>query len=262
MDSLILRKQQVLHQARNLCELVQQDLATRRFGSDDVRMRTYNNLIAEAAQRFPEDPVLNGRMVIMPDAVLQAYGTFLPITAMPFELPSQRLKEHLTCLINRLELVLEEPGATTSIIVNPIFRTRNIAQEPDLCFVLMPFNSAFDRLYREEIKPTVEAAGFKCLRADDLFSPTPVLEDIWVHIYKSRVIIADVTGRNPNVFYEMGIAHTAGRPVVIITQERAAIPFDIAQFRYFVYSDDAQGWSTLCTNIASALRSVIPTTSS
>ncbi len=143
------------------------------------------------------------------------------------------------------------------MIVRPIFRARDIKAENDLCFILMPFSPSFDRLYKEKIKPTVEACGFRCLRADDFFTPTPILEDIWIHIFKSRIIVADVTGRNPNVFYEMGIAHTLGKPVIIITQDKSDIPFDIAQFRYFVYSDDSSGWDTLCNNISSAIHTII-----
>lgn len=143
------------------------------------------------------------------------------------------------------------------ILVNPIFRAREIETEQTLCFILMPFKAPFDRLYREKIKPSVEACGYMCLRADDLFSPTPILEDVWIHICKSKVIIADATGRNPNVFYEMGIAHTVGKPIIIITQDKADIPFDVAQFRYFVYSDDSHGWNTLCSNITSALKTII-----
>lgn len=149
--------------------------------------------------------------------------------------------------------VTAEPREMT---VAPIFRARDMKPEQNLCFVLMPFKASFDRLYREKIKPTVEACGLKCIRADDLFSPSPILEDIWVHICKSKIIIADVTGRNPNVFYEMGIAHTVGKPVIIITQDRTDIPFDVSQFRYFLYSDDANGWELLCKNITSAIGSI------
>jgi hypothetical protein len=141
--------------------------------------------------------------------------------------------------------------------VAPVFRARDIEAEQNLCFILMPFTAPFDRLYKEKIKPTVEACGFKCLRADDLFSPSPILEDIWIHICKSAVIIADVTGRNPNVFYEMGIAHTVGKPIIIITQDKADVPFDVAQFRYFLYSDDTSGWDKLCSSITLALKSTI-----
>ena len=148
------------------------------------------------------------------------------------------------------------PRGSGLMTVVPIFRARDIMLQEDLCFVLMPFKPSFDRLYKEKIKPAVEACGFKCLRADDLFSPTPILEDVWIHICKSKVMIADTTGRNPNVFYEIGIAHTVGKPVILITQDRADIPFDIAQFRHFVYSDDSHGWDTLCTNLILALKSM------
>jgi len=157
----------------------------------------------------------------------------------------------------RKEEIREMSTEPKLMTVAPIFRARDMKPEQNLCFVLMPFKPSFDRLYKEKIKPTVETCGFRCLRADDLFSPTPILEEIWIHICKSRVIIADATGRNPNVFYEMGIAHTVGRPVIIITQDKADIPFDVAQFRYFVYSDDYHGWDRLCSNITSALKSIM-----
>lgn len=148
------------------------------------------------------------------------------------------------------------PAAPGQMTVAPLFKARDVKTEENLCFVLMPFGPAFDRLYRERIKPAVEYCGFHPLRADDLFSPTPILEDIWTYICASRVILADVTDRNPNVFYEIGIAHTVGKPVVVITQNQADVPFDIAHVRYFLYSDDKEGWCTLSGRIASALRSI------
>lgn len=122
----------------------------------------------------------------------------------------------------------EMPVQTKELVVFPVFRARGIKQEENLCFVLMPFKPPFDQLYREQIKPGIEASGLKCVRADDIFSPTPILEDIWTYILKSKVVIADVTGKNPNVFYEIGIAHTVGRPVIIITKDKGDVPFDIA----------------------------------
>ena len=150
-----------------------------------------------------------------------------------------------------------EPQQPKAITVTPVFTTRDMARDDRLCFVLMPFGASFDRVYRDTIRPAVKSCGLECRRADDIFSPTPILEDIWAHIYKSRVIIADVTGRNPNVFYEVGIAHTVGRPVVAITQSSGDIPFDIAQFRYFTYSDDAIGWANLRNSITSALGAIL-----
>ncbi|MGD0794093.1 MAG: hypothetical protein ABR958_00665 [Dehalococcoidales bacterium] len=155
------------------------------------------------------------------------------------------------------EETIELPKEPRVLTVFPIFTARDFLLEQDLCFVLIPFKPSFDRLYKEKIKPCVEACKFRCLRADDLFSPTPILEDIWVHICKSKVIVADVTGRNSNVFYEIGIAHTVGKPVIIITQDKADVPFDVSQFRYFLYSDDTQGWTKLYNDISSALKSII-----
>jgi nucleoside 2-deoxyribosyltransferase len=62
-----------------------------------------------------------------------------------------------------------------------------------------------------------------------------------VKINQAAFIIADVTGRNPNVMYELGIAHTLGKPVIIITQEINKIPFDFKHLRHYVYEDNVTG---------------------
>lgn len=151
---------------------------------------------------------------------------------------------------------MQKSKSGEKIEVSPIFAGRNIVQENDLCFVLMPFAANFDRLYKDHIKVAAQAAGFRCVRANDIFSPSNIIEDIWTHICKSKAIIADVTGRNPNVFYEVGIAHTVGKPVIVITQAESDVPFDIAGIRYFIYSDDAAGWQKLQSDIIRALSSI------
>jgi len=151
----------------------------------------------------------------------------------------------------------DNPLMQEEIRVKPVFKARGIKTEEDLCFVIMPLQPSFERIYIERIKPTVEACRFRCLKANDLFSPTSILEDIWTYICKSKVIIADVTGKNPNVFYEMGIAHTLGKPIIMVTQNSNDVPFDVAQFRYFPYSDNVNGWNVLSNNIYSALKSII-----
>ena len=111
-NSRLSKARSLLQQAKALHNQIQENIRTRNFGNDDVCMKTYNDLTAVAASLFPEDPILNGQMVIMPDANLKMYspqyGGLLPITDMPIELPSQRTKEHLARIISRLEIVLEE----------------------------------------------------------------------------------------------------------------------------------------------------------
>jgi len=106
---------QLLQQSRALLAQIRDDIALKRFVSNDLRMKSYNDLIDAASRIFYEDPILNGQMVIMPDSVLQTYmpnrGGFLPITQMPPDLPSQRTEVHLSRLINRIEILLgEEPA--------------------------------------------------------------------------------------------------------------------------------------------------------
>ena len=95
--------------------------------------------------------------------------------------------------------------------------------DPHLCFVLMPFTEAFDRYYKTILKPTVESTGFRCVRADGIYGQA-IMTDIWDSIWQAAVVIADVTGKNPNVNYELGICHALGVPTVIITQSLKHVP--------------------------------------
>lgn len=125
--------------------------------------------------------------------------------------------------------------------INPVFTGRSFAVEPDLCFVLMPFRDDLRPVYDDHVKRTVEGLGLRCRRADDIFRNTAIIEDIWEQINEARVIIADLTGKNPNVFYEVGIAHTVGKDVVLITQSIDDVPFDLRHLRHIQYSYTPRG---------------------
>ena len=102
-------------------------------------------------------------------------------------------------------------------------------------FMLMPFHDSFRPVYDEHVKPIVQNLNLTLNRGDDFFSKHSILTDIWSAIYHSRLVIADCTGKNANVFYELGIAHTVGKPVIMITQNSADIPFDVQDKRYIEY---------------------------
>ena len=150
-------------------------------------------------------------------------------------------------------------ASTKRVTLRPIFQTKpeDLEMDEKLCFVLMPFQPPFNRLYEEVLTPVIKDAGLEPLRADQIFSPTPIVEDIWRHIATARLVIADVTGRNHNVFYELGLAHTVGKQVIILTQSGEDIPFDLAYIRYFKYQDDASGWKQLRTDLTSAIGAVL-----
>jgi len=103
-----------------------------------------------------------------------------------------------------------------------------------------------------------DAAGVRPVRGDDLFTPTDILEDIWQSINAAGFVIADITGRNPNVLYELGIAHTLAKPVLILSQEAADIPIDLATRRVILYRQKADAWhEDLARMIQEAIAKVV-----
>ena len=103
-------------------------------------------------------------------------------------------------------------------------------------FVIMPFDAELDPVYTDLIKQVLSDQGFDVQRADDIDSQQSILKDIVQSIYLSDLIVADLTGSNSNVYYELGIAHALGKPVILATQNLDEVPFDLKPYRILVYS--------------------------
>jgi hypothetical protein len=112
--------------------------------------------------------------------------------------------------------------------------------ELTLASAMMPFEAAFNDVY-SCITQAAEKAGLRCRRADDIWENPAIIQDVVALIDRSRVVICDCSGRNPNVFYEAGIAHTLGREVILITQSEHDIPFDLRHLRYIRYHNNGEG---------------------
>lgn len=108
-------------------------------------------------------------------------------------------------------------------------------------FVVMQFSEPYNSLWDEVIKPVAERVGFDAYRADNVFQPGIILQDIVRGINTSQAIIAEVTPHNPNVYYELGYAHAVGTPTVLLAEQPkengARLPFDISGFRCIFYED-------------------------
>ena len=142
--------------------------------------------------------------------------------------------------------------------INPIFQGREFLIDEGLAFVLSPFAEPFDTVYEDHLKPSVESfSGLRCLRADDINDNRPIMEDIWKSINEARIIISDLTGKNPNVFYETGIAHTIGKEVVLITQSMADVPFDLRHLRCIVYEYVPRGMATFEQNLTKTVANIL-----
>lgn len=121
-----------------------------------------------------------------------------------------------------------------STMIVPSFGIPNMHLQVDV-FVIMPFKNEFDYIYQNQIKKVCEQNNLICKRGDDLYSSESIMQDIWSFIYNSKIIIADCSGKNPNVMYELGIAHTMGKKVILITQDVNDIPFDLRHLRHLHY---------------------------
>ena len=108
-------------------------------------------------------------------------------------------------------------------------------------FVVMQFTEPFNSLYAEVIRPVCEALQFEAYRADDVFRPGPILQDIISGLVESDVIIAEITPTNANVFYELGYAHARNTPTVLLARRNGTLPFDISGQRVIFYDDSIRG---------------------
>jgi hypothetical protein len=120
----------------------------------------------------------------------------------------------------------------------PIWRGRKFETDPLLCFALLPFQDAFFEVYETAVSPAATSIGLRSIHAGEIFGNREIVEDIWDSICSARLVIVDVTGRNPNVFYELGICHTLGKESIVITQNKEDVPFDIRHRRFIEYGPD------------------------
>jgi hypothetical protein len=121
----------------------------------------------------------------------------------------------------------------------PFFlRDDKVPLDPKLVFVILPFEKTI--VFEKIIKPVVEGLDFRliCKKADDLFTTGAVMQDIADSLRKSSVVVADLSGRNPNVFYELGLAHAFRKSVVLLTRSDDDVPSDLKAHRYYRYSLD------------------------
>lgn len=110
------------------------------------------------------------------------------------------------------------------------------------CFVVSPIGQEgsevrkrADQIFKYIISPVCEEAGFEPIRVDKLNQADSITQTIIDHLINSELVIADITGHNPNAFYEMGYRASTGKPIIHLKEKNENIPFDIAGIRAFDY---------------------------
>lgn len=115
-------------------------------------------------------------------------------------------------------------------------------------FMIMPFREQFDAIYKDVIQPVVAEQNLTIKRGDD-FSSTQgsIINEVWAALNACKLVIVETTELNANVYYELGIAHTLGKPAILLTQTKDVqdLPFDIRHLRFVVYENTIEGSADL-----------------
>lgn len=137
---------------------------------------------------------------------------------------------------NKNELKVSDSLITLDFFNSIGINTDNIDLKSNLVFLLTPFHNDFEIDY-DNVKNICENLGLNCIRGDENFIRGNILKYIVEQIMSSRIVIANLNGRNPNVYYELGIAHAIGKPVILIAKSFDEIPFDLQSNRIIIYSN-------------------------
>ncbi|MBI2286795.1 MAG: hypothetical protein HYU79_05045 [Nitrosomonadales bacterium] len=130
--------------------------------------------------------------------------------------------------------------------------------EVETCFTIMPFGGWFDDYYESIYCPAIESAGLKPCRADDLYRPSTIVTDIWSYTQTSKLVLADLSGKNPNVFYELGLAHALAKPAILVTEAIDDVPFDLRALRVLEYNKNQPRWGEILQEkITNAIKEVL-----
>ena len=129
----------------------------------------------------------------------------------------------------------------------------------DTCFVMQPFAAPHGDYYEKIFKPAIEKTKLLPVRADaEIFATGKIIDQIWRGINAAKVLVAELSTRNPNVFYELGLAHALHKPVVLVSSNEPDVPFDLQHIRVIYYDVNDPFWGTkliekVAENILSAL---------
>ena len=188
-----------------------------------------------------------------------------------FDIPSEKVSEFLEIFFESMrsaELIDESGPRQRLIDVDPsdapaggvgTKRVNPAAADGATCFVMQPFGGHLGGYYETIFKPAIQQAGLRAVRADDdIFATGKIMDQVWRGIRGAAVLVAELTSKNPNVFYELGLAHALEKPVVLVSSNEDDVPFDLRHIRAIFYDQNDPFWgqkliNKVADNIQSAL---------
>lgn len=196
----------------------------------------------------------------IPSRSRESADLFTPQTTPPLDIDAlaEAIAEKTAARLHALQLEDQEDVARRAVEYAEALRMRpgdlifgrpsEASQFKSDAFMIMPFNPAFDGVYRTVVQPLFRELSLTVKRGDEFTSARgSIMSEVWAALNACRFVIADITGGNDNVFYELGIAHTLNKPTLLITQARTPeeVPFDLRHLRYIAYENTLAGADSL-----------------
>ncbi len=144
-------------------------------------------------------------------------------------------------------------SGTTTVIFGPM----HIDDRRPNAFIAMPFSEPYNEVYRDAIRPIVDEIGYDPFRVDEAAGPGIILNDIWNRITEASVVLAEISEPNPNVYYEIGVAHALKKPTVLLAQRGTKLPFDVGPHRCIFYDNTIAGRQRLVDALRGSLISLL-----
>lgn len=137
------------------------------------------------------------------------------------------------------------------------FKNMIVKQVPGKVFVVMQFSEPYQQLYSEVIQPVCEEFGLHAYHVGEVFGPGVILQDIASGIVESKIVIAEVTPVNQNVFYELGYSHALGKPTILLAERGKELPFDITGYRCLFYENTIGGKKQVEDSLKKHLQAIL-----
>jgi len=124
-------------------------------------------------------------------------------------------------------------------------------------FIAMQFSSPFNEIYADVIKKSCEDNGVEAVRADEIYGPGLIIVDVAQEILRSKLIIADITPQNANVFFEVGYALALNKPTILLAEKTTKLPFDVSAFRVLLYEDSIAGRARIEQGLQKHIKAIL-----
>jgi hypothetical protein len=220
------------------------------IGSDVEQVARVGRLIKirELGAEIQLDYAYDQTIPPVPSAKIEALSTVLDIAGYELSRTHWAIKD-VDLFEALLRAGVEQPFRPT------VFNLSTEPVDSSLISVMMPFSAGFDEVY-SALSNALASIQKRCQRADDMWKHDAIIADIVYLICTSRAVICDLSGKNANVFYETGIAHTLGKDVILITQSMDDVPFNLRHLRHIKYDNNPPGRVELAKQVRARLESL------